>query len=238
MANQIVEQNTKKNVVLAAKVAGVGIVGFVVAPIVMGIIQGIVGIIVAGVIGLSAIFLIPIVVDWLANMRLAGIKLVAGRNPVETLQNDYLKKQEALQVFRQKIVDFDSAISTYSDKVDEFKAQWPTEAPKYAAQLKTMRDLLSLRQHKYKDAVKSLEGYNAEIQKASAMWDMSVAAAKMNKASGMDSDAFMEKIRVDTSYDAIQKSMNSAFAELDTSLMESEDEKNMSKVIDVEATPK
>ncbi len=238
MDNQIVAQKNKRNAVLAAQVAGVGIVGFVFAPIIMGIIGGIVGIVVAGVIGLFAIYTIPVFIDWIANLKLGGIKFVAGKNPVETLQNDYIKKQEALQIFRQKIVDFDSAISTYADKVEEFKARWPEDAPKFSAQLKTMHDLLVLRQRKYKEASKSLDNYQAEIEKASDMWDMSVAAAKMNKASGLNSDDFLEKIRVDTSYDAIQKNMNSAFAELNTSLMESEDEKNMSKVIDVQATPK
>jgi len=235
VGTELMDSKNKRTAVTIAKVAGVGVVGFIVAPMVFVAIQGVVGMLVVGAILLVSFMWIPVAVDWAANMKLQGIKFVAGRNPVETLQNDYQKKQEALQTFRQKIVDFDSAISIYRDKVEEFKTRWPADAPKYAAQLKTMCDLLSLRQKKYKEAVKTLDNYQAEIEKASDMWDMSVAAAKMNKASGMNSDDFMTKIRVDTSYDAIQKNMASAFAELDTSLMESEDEKNMGKVIDVDA---
>jgi hypothetical protein len=57
----------------------------------------------------------------------------------------------------------------------------------------------------------------------------------------MKDDDFMAKIRVETALDSVTSSLNTAMAELETSLIEEEDEKKMSpllhqkEVIDVAA---
>ncbi|MGA3007842.1 MAG: hypothetical protein ABSE59_08125, partial [Opitutaceae bacterium] len=51
-------------------------------------------------------------------------------------------------------------------------------------------------------------------------WQMAQAAAAMNKAAGVDAEAFLQKIQVDTAFDSVQKGLNAAFADLQVSLLD------------------
>ena len=128
---------------------------------------------------------------------------------------------------------------TFEGKYKKFILAYPDEKEKFDGILKNMKQLLVLRTEKYKEAEKSLTEYRSEIDRASAIWDMSVEAAKMNKAAGFNKNDAIEQIKTQTSLDAIEQNMNSAFAELQTSLIQQNDEKSFSKkVIDVEAVAK
>lgn len=239
MDNQLSTDVKKKNIILASKVAGVGIVSFVIAPLVFVAIQGLMGLIVVGVIVIAGINLVPLFVDYMANMKLVGIKWMASKNPVETLQLDYAKREEALSNYLVSIRNFNASILTFQGKYKKFTMQYPEEKEKFDGILKNMQELYAERVAKYKDAEKSLAQYNLDIQKASSIWDMSVEAGKMNAAAGFDRNDAIEKIKEQTSFDSIEQNMNSAFADLQTSLIQNDAEKNFSeKVIDVEAVAK
>ena len=49
---------------------------------------------------------------------------------------------------------------------------------------------------------------------------MALEMAKLNNMTKMDSDKLMEKLRSDTAIDEVSKRMNSAMAQLETSLLE------------------
>ena len=197
------------------------IICFIVAPFIFLAIQGAIGLIIAAVIALIAINLAPWFGDLLANWRLKLIKAEAARNPVETLQNDYMAKQDALKKFANAITTFATEIKNFTDKMNSFKQQWgETEAKTFAEQREKMNQLLTLRRRKYAEAEKALQTYSLEIKKAESIWEMGKAANRMNKAAGMTDDDFLARIKKDTAMDAVTSSMNRAFAELETSLME------------------
>jgi len=118
-------------------------------------------------------------------------------------------------------------VKNFEDKLDGFTVKFPKEAPKFKENFEKMKELLNLRRKKYKDADHTLDLYNGEIDKAKAIWEMGLEAAKMNAAAGMKDDDFMAKIRVETALDSVTTSMNTAMAELETSLIEEDDEKQM-----------
>ncbi len=218
----------RKRIETAVKVLGFGVSGFVVAPFVFLAIKGIIGLVVAAAITLPIIYATPAIGSMLANWRLKLLKAEASRNPVETLQNDYMKQQQALFQFADAIKKFIAERNSFTDKLQGFKKQYPEEAPKFALQLSKMDQLLELRKQKYQQAQKSLALYESEIQKAGAIWEMGQAAAQMSDAAGMTEDDFFAKIQVETALDAVQKQMSVAFADLEVSLL---DEKTAEKVV-------
>jgi DNA repair exonuclease SbcCD ATPase subunit len=151
---------------------------------------------------------------------LKAIKAEAARNPIETLQNDYGKRQEGLRNFASRISDFATAVGSFEDKLGEFKRDHPEDAPKFDEQLRKMKLVLENRKAKFKEAQTELAAYDKEIKRANDIWQMGQAAAAMTSAAGMTEDDFLQKISTETALDSVQKSMNRAFADLEVSLLE------------------
>ena len=200
---------------------GLGALGaLVISPVIFMIVKGIIGLAIAGAVGLAVITFAPVVAMKFANWKLRAVKAEASANPIETLQNVFKEKMDALRRFSESITVFHAEVANFADKVKLFEKQYPADAGKFAEQLEKMRELLKLRQNNYKQAQGELALFESEIQRASAIWDMANAAAAMNKAAGMNEDDILEKIKTETAVDSVQKNLNRAFAELETSLIE------------------
>lgn len=217
-----------------------GVVAFVgcvvVAPIVFLAIKGLVGLIVAGVIGLGVINLAPVIAFKLGNWRLAAIKAEAAKNPIETLEQDYAERQQALSNFKHAITTFSAAVQTFKDKLEGFSIKFPKDTDKFNDQFSKMKKLLDVRKHRYKEAEAALDQYSSEIDRAKAIWAMGQEAAKMNAAAGMTDEDFLAKLKQETAMDSVTTSMNTAFAELETSLMEEDGTQEAQKLIEQQPT--
>jgi hypothetical protein len=224
----------EKRVKIVATIVVTLALGFLVAPIVFTAIKGLFGLIAVGAIALVTINLVPWFSAMVANWRLKAIKYEAAKNPIETLQNNYNERYEALVAFRKSIETSSAAVATFRGKLDGFKKDYPQDAAKYDEQYDQMKQLLQIRAQKYRGAKAELASYEAEIKRVSAQWDIAQEAAKMNKAAtGVDTEAFLAKIQVSTALDSVQKSLNMAFADLELSLG---DEKPVINVTPAQAT--
>ncbi len=206
-----------------AKYGALLVAGFLVAPFVWVAIGGLIGLIVAALVILAAWMLRPVAFSFAANMRLKLIKSEAARNPVETLQNDFKDKTEALGKRREAIETLNSQIRTFSDKVDEIESRYGAEDAGYQ---KLSRDLADLRRvyahrcEKWKEARDQLKLYEEEIQRANMIWEAAQAAAAARETSGLTEDEFFAKLRTETAFESIQKSYNDALASLDTAMLD------------------
>ena len=114
--------------------------------------------------------------------------------------------------------------------MDGIKAKY---GPSDAGYLKLSADLVDLRRvsadraEKWKVARAQLERYSEEIDRASMIWDAAQAAAAARESSGLSEDDFYAKLRAETAFDSIQKSYNEALASLDSSMIESPAERNV-----------
>lgn len=204
--------------------------GFIVAPFIYTAIQGLIGLVVAAAVVLGVNFFVPVVADRAANLRINLIKSAAAKDPIPTLQRDYARRESALNDFKESIKTFAAAYLTFKDKLDQFKTDYPADAAKYDEMLTKMKQLLEVRKAKYVEAAASLNKYSSEIDRAKAIWDMGQEAAKMSNAAGMTNGDFMDKLRVETALDSVTMSMNTAFADLEDSLLEDKSEKSMLKL--------
>lgn len=203
---------------------GIGLLGLAVAaPAIWMAVSGLIGLAVAGAIvaaGTAVVGMAPLAASWLANMKLKGIKFIASKNPVEQLQNIFIERKQALIEFGRRITDFATQVRQFEDKMRVFATQYPTEAPKFKAQLDAMYQLMQLRKERFAEVSKQLDAFELEVKKADAIWQMSQAAAELNKAAGMESDDIFAKIKAETAVESIQLSLNRSFAELELALME------------------
>jgi len=218
---------------IIAKYAALLVVGFFVAPFIWIAIGGLVGMIVAGVIMLVTWMVLPSVQAAAANLRLKLIKGEASRNPVETLQNDLRDKTVALDQRKTNIEKLNGQIRTFADKVDGIRAKYGQNDAGYlklTADLQDLRRVSVDRAEKWKVARAQLERYAEEISRASMIWDAAQAAAAARESSGLSEDDFYAKLRAETAFDSIQNSYNEALASLDSSMLESPAERNVTPV--------
>ena len=215
-----------------------GLVGAaIVAPVVFLAVQGLVGLILAGVLGLAIVHGAPVLSMKFANWKIKAVKAEAARNPVETMQHVLMEKGAAVSAFAQRVEDFATEVRNFNDKLDGFRAQFPAEAPKFEETLRSMQQLLKLRRQRLKEARDELTRLEGEIRKADAIWKMSLAASRMHRAAGMTEDSIMQRIKTETAVDSVQSSLNRALSQLETSLSEEALalESNPSPTIDVNA---
>ena len=191
------------------------VVGFVVSPFIMGAIQGMLGLLVAGAVCFVTWTFLPNFERKMANWRLKALKAEAAANPVETLQNNYQHAAEALEKKKQGLIDFKSGVRAYADQVGEFKRRWPQDGPKYDAILARLQATAVTFEAKYRESVKNLADFQMEIEKAEAEWNLGNAAAKAQGIAMTQGD-FDDMISTKTALGSVQLNLDRALSDLDT----------------------
>lgn len=208
------------------KIAGLGVAGLIVAPIILTAIGGIVGFGVAAGVGFVIVQLAPVFALKVANMKyrmidaekvshIQKVTSAAEQNPIETLTNLLIAKKQAFQVFKTSVTQAITARSNFSTKVDNFKKKYPARAAEFEAQLARMTDLVERKKRALNEAQASLEDGDHKLEEMKAYYEMSKDAIEANRAAGMDTGDAFEKLKADTACDAVFESMNMAFAQLE-----------------------
>ena len=209
-----------------ATIGAIGVVGFLVAPIVFLTIQGLVGLAIAGAIGFTLVTLAPwfalTVANWKYRLidaeKVSHIKAVtaaAEQNPIETLTALLIAKKHAFNVFKASVEQAVTARSNFKTKVAKFKERYPARAAEFESQLARMTDLVERKKVALNDAQQSLHDGDMKLEEMQAYYEMSKDAIEANRAAGMDTGDAFEKLKADTACDAVFESMNMAFAQLE-----------------------
>jgi len=232
MNKQLTPEQRKARLQLGLNIAGVCLIAAFVGPFAVTILHG-----------LGALFAVAITVGicwtamkfmgWftlmIANASLKAMKAEAMRNPVETLQTEYVKKQQALAEFKRQLGVFMAEVSNFETKVKEYVKNRLEDADIYVGQLQKMKQLEALREQKYTDAQDSLAEFAEAIRRTDTKWKMACAAQHMNEAAGeMEGDVF-DKICIETAIESVQTKLNQSFADLDLALL---DDANAKKQLD------
>lgn len=192
----------------------------ILAPAIMLLVKGIIGIAIAGTVALLIVNGAPVISMKLANWKVKAIVAEAKENPIETMVNIQQDRANKLVEAKKSIGDLQAAVMNFSDKVVGFKKQWPNEAAAFDMAVSNANRVLAKWKNDYSIAKAALEQYGLEIEKCKAINEMALEMAKLNKMAQVDSDQLMEKLKSDTAIDEVSKRMNSAMAQLETSLLE------------------
>ena len=177
----------------------------------------------AGAIGLVSINMAPVLAFKLSNQKVKMIVKEAETNPVETLLMQGHEKRQAAEVFKQAITTFRTETKNFADQISGFKKEYPEDAARFENQHAAMMKLLSFREERYRQVQVELDNFDKAVQRASAMWKMSMAAQKMNKVAGMELGDPFEKIKSDAAVNSVMSNMNRAFSEMETALLDNKE---------------
>jgi hypothetical protein len=211
---------------LIATLAGMGVIGLIVAPFIFMAIGGLVGLGVAAAIAFVLVQLSPWFALKVANWKyrlidaekvehIQKVTAAAEQNPIETLTALLIAKKQAYNVFKASVTQAITARSNFKDKVEKFKLKYPARAHEFETQLARMTDLVERKKKALSEAQTSLEDGDNKLEEMKAYYEMSKDAIEANRAAGMDTGDAFEKLKADTACDAVFESMNMAFAQLE-----------------------
>lgn len=180
----------------------------------------------AAVAGYSIVTLAPVVGLKIANAKyrmldaekvshIKKITSAATENPIETMRNLLIQKNEAVNRFEDSVVQGVTARDTFKAKCEKFAKAYPARAPEFQRQLDNMVVMVERKKTALKEAKQSLREGALKLEEMQAYWDMSKDAQALSKAAGMDTGDMFEKLKSDTACDAVFESMSRAFAELE-----------------------
>lgn len=218
-----------------AKVVGVVVFGFILAPMAIVALKGMLALAVAIAIAVVGIFGFPVLVEAGKITKTKTMKGLWASNPIETLQIQYTEKVEKLSESQEALKVFIGKVNSFHSRLTAYKQQFPKNTEKhklYQEQYTKFFDLQQLKESKYKNAMKAVENFGQTVQEAEAEWDMAKAAQDVNLASDFNNDP-MELLKARTALTSVQDAMNTSFAELDIALLEEPKFEQESNVIDI-----
>jgi hypothetical protein len=197
--------------------AGIG-VGLIASTFIFHALVGLIGLGLAFVITFGGIAvyqqLMPVFSMKLANWSMKLRINEAKANPIETMRNIYMQNMRIIEERKKKIVQFKARLDDYTGKMKQFKLDYPNEAESFEEVRQKMSLVLNNRIQKQRTAVAEAEAYEKSIERAEAIWDMSLAAKGLTELAAKDEQEVFRKILSKVSFDSVTHSFNTAVAEL------------------------
>ena len=217
--DQVIDDYTQKfsRVSSFIKYGVIGLFCLVIAPFVFSILKGIVGLVaVVGVIGLS-VWAAPLVANKLANLTMSVLMKDASVNPIETLNNQVIKRREQLQLIEVNLRESQAEKERFGRELREFAESYPSEGNQFADHAAAFEQELHQRRQDYSNAVSRLHEFESEVEKAGAVWRMAQATHRMTALTGNAVQETVGAMLENTSLRAINDSLDSSMAALKTS---------------------
>lgn len=216
------DPSTRRKFTTAIK-AGVAVIACaIIAPVVYLAIKGLVGLTVAIALGIVILQFAPVFADKIANLRMKATIHEAKTNPIETLKNQIIKRQQELESQRAAIEEYDARVSTFAGEVERVRKQYPADTAKYDALLENMRTILARRSAAYKSAEAALREFIAEVKKQESLWELAKAAQATKQGSTTGKDV-IEDLMADAAFRSVELELNRSMASLRTELLTNDD---------------
>lgn len=148
MSNQLTLEQRRKRIETAAKVIGLAGVCLLLGPVYIILLHGMAALFALGaaaVVGFVAVNFLPVFAYHVANWRLKALKAVAAANPIETLENQYAQRQQAILAIRDSIKEFHGVVSDLWTQIQEHDRAYPNSPSQFAEKYAQMQALLALR---------------------------------------------------------------------------------------------
>jgi hypothetical protein len=182
---------------------------------VLNVIKGIIGLGICVILGVAAVEFWPLLQLAIKGAAINVAKLWARRDPIGAAQSVEMSKTEELQKYREETTSIDSDTRTFARLVEQTEREYPDdpETKRLQEQLQMLRDTVSDRRQTEVDFELALENYRAGIRKMQVMWSASQAGEKASKRANMSKRQY-ERLIAETSFDTVQKAMDTMSARL------------------------
>lgn len=156
----------------------------VIAPFVFLMIGGIVGVAAALGVTYAALKFAPVFGMMTSNLALKAIRWEARRNPVETKMQIYKEDKEQTDAFEKECSEFNDQVEAYRNQIAGFVKKYPAEAPTFLEELRGYEELRGARYEALRDMRANLVLQSEDIERSTAIWDMTKASDRMGKLAG------------------------------------------------------
>lgn len=197
-----------------AKIVIAGAVCLAVSPIIFGVIQGLLGLIVAGAIGFTALQLTPYFAMKVGNLRMKLITMEANKNPIETMNNVYKENMITIQEKDQKIAQFEARLGDFKSKMTWFAKTYPNDVQQFAEVQDKMTLVLGRQKNKQKAAKVAAQDFHNQIVRAENIYEMALAAHAVQELSADIEKQVFQDIKKRVAFDSVTHTFNVAVAEL------------------------
>lgn len=207
----------------AAKYKKFGVIAFaaaglIVSPFIFSIIGGMIGIIVAIVIGLAAVNLAPAFGVRLENMKIKQLVAAVEANPIESLQNSLILSEQELEDKHRANVAFETEVRNCETETETIKDEYPDEAPQFEQMTQVMQEKLADRKEKYKAYAEAVEDLKAAIRKATMIYKAAAAMENAAKLAGTAESRVFDQIKREVAFGQVRTNLNKALSELNNSV--------------------
>lgn len=198
------------------------VVGYFASKFIMAAIGGIVGIVIALILGLAAVNFIPSIANWFANKRLQALKYTVSLNPVEQMERKSKAAHEDLEVKRAQIEKAHVINQGLATKIQEHKEKFPDKPSKNEVMFQKLLKKVDTLSKLYKKARKQVQSYDAYIEEKRSDWEIAKALLEGNKV--VDAGAkFEADLLADEAARVIQQNLDAALADIDSNLLDDEE---------------
>jgi hypothetical protein len=166
---------------------------------------------------------------------LKALKAVASANPIETLENRYQVRDNALVGIRENIKKSYAVLQELWAQIQEHTEKYPNRPSQYLDKYNKLKALVELRGKKYKLAQANLKTFGELIEEKRSDWKIAQTMAAASELANVGED-FTSKLLQDTALNTIQDGLNMAFSELETSLLDEQPNTTVN-VVEVSSTP-
>lgn len=207
------------------KLALVGVGVLLAAPFAYAALMGtltLIALVIAFAIVSAAVSFAPWFAMKLANWQLKAVIDEATRNPIETKQNIYKQKLEALMQVAENIERFTALILKNESRLALLKRDYPAD-PRTAAHerfVAQMKELKVMREQEYRKTAQVLERYKRAIESDQAFWEASIEAQDLKNAAGQTKLTALQDFADRAASNSVENEVNAMFAQLDRVMME------------------
>jgi hypothetical protein len=160
---------------------------------------------------------LPLLLQRLENRLLAARKAEARANPIEQLQNDCMRRELRLALFRRALVEIGTQIENMRQMVDERRQIDPAQVlDKQERALQKMAQFHDVNIARLEQAHAALQAFRQQVQQKLFEWQFAQAGqVVMNAMRPAEVADLMQDLLTDEALRSVQSHFNSVFAELD-----------------------
>jgi hypothetical protein len=215
--------NRSDLVTLGVRVAGVAVVLSALAfaaPLVWSAVSAGVGLLALagiGMVGMAAFHVLPYLMQRLENRLLRLRKEEARRNPMEQLDNDCLRREQRLLLFRKALVTIGAQIEAMREMLDDRRQIDPAQVlDRQERALKRMAEFHALNVRRLGEAQAALDDFRRAVAQKRFEWEFALGAEVIwESLNPSKADELLQDLLTDEALRAVQSRFNAVFAELD-----------------------
>jgi hypothetical protein len=204
---------------LMTKLAIGAAIAFVVAPIILTIIGGMLGLAIAAVVGGTLMALMPAASTKLTVWKFKALEHVVRENPVEVMRG---REQERAKELNDVGVALDKqavALEKFKGRVGKLVKEYPEDTKQYEAQLADFELLFAGRVEQYKNLKRGHADYQRKVVKAQHLYEVAMMAQETGAAMNAGED-FMSKFKEEIAFDEVETQHFTALAQMKRSLID------------------